>query len=79
MNLFRSEAHVHRWSSREASAAEGTLALEEWVVYFSAPRFRLRLDPDYLVKRASLHPTREEVLAQMGKGGAFWGLPEPTG
>ena len=75
MNLFRSEEDVRRWSLYDASASEGTLALEEWVVYFSAPRFQLRLDLDYLVKRAELHPTREEVLAQMGKSGPFWGMP----
>lgn len=74
MNLFRSEEHARQWSQYDPAAAEGTLPLGEWVTYFSAPRFRRRLDPDYFVKRTELHPTREEVLASMGKFGPFWGM-----
>lgn len=74
MNLFRSGTHVVRWSQYNPSSAEGTLPLGDWVTYFSAPRFRQRLDHDFFVKRASLRPTREEVLKAMGKSGVFWGL-----
>lgn len=79
MNLFRSEEHVRAWSLFDSSSAEGIMPVRHWVRFFGQGRLRARLDPDFVLKGAGLRPSREEILAEMGKGGSYWGTsPRPS-
>jgi hypothetical protein len=77
MNLFRSEEHVHAWALFDRSTAEGIMPVRDWIRYFGQGRHRARLDPDFAFKAAGLRPTKEEVLAELGKGGPYWGTSPP--
>jgi hypothetical protein len=50
MNLFRSEEHLTRWLYHWHAAGDYVLSVAEWAKVFSAPTFRRRLEPDYLVR-----------------------------
>ena len=78
MNLFRSEEHVRAWPLFELSSAEGIMPVQSWVRLFSQGRMRARLDPDFVLKGARLRPTRDEILAEMGKSGPYWGTSPPA-
>ena len=73
MNLFRSEEHVRAWSFFDASSADGIMPVRSWAQFFGQGRMRARLDPDFVLKGAGLRPTRDEILAEMGKSGPYWG------
>ena len=77
MNLFRSEEHVRAWDRFDPASAEGIMPVGDWIRYFSQGRMRARLDPDFVLKGAGLHPTKDEVLAELGRGGAYWGTSKP--
>lgn len=55
------------------------MPVRHWVRFFGQGRLRARLDPDFVLKGAGLRPSREEILAEMGKGGSYWGTsPRPS-
>lgn len=78
MNLFRSEEHVRAWSLFDPSSAEGIMPVRSWIRFFAQGRLRARLDPDFVLKGAGLRPTRDEILAEMGKRGPYWGTSPPV-
>jgi hypothetical protein len=73
MNLFRSEEHVRAWSLFNPASAEGIMPVQLWARVFGQGRMRARLDPDFVLMGAGLRPTRDEILAEMGKSGPYWG------
>jgi hypothetical protein len=77
MNLFRSEEHVRAWPQFDATSAEGILPVRDWIRYFSQGRMRARLEPDFVPNGASRKPTKDEVLAELGRGGPYWGTGKP--
>ena len=77
MNLFRSEEHVRAWARFDPSSAEGIMPVRDRIRYFGQGRHRARLDPDLAFKAAALRPTKEEILAELGKGGPYWGTSSP--
>ncbi len=75
MNLFRSEAHARRWFGYDPTVTEGTMPLRQWVQVFSVPRYRTRLEPNYVLMRETLRPTHIEVLEQVRaelRAGGYW-------
>ena len=77
MNLFRSEEHVRGWALFDSSSGEGIMPVRSWAHLFGQGRMRARLDPDFVLKGAGLRPTRDELLAEMGKSGPYWGTSAP--
>ena len=77
MNLFRSEEHVRDWPLFDPASGEGIMPVRSWARLFSQGRMRARLDPDFVLEGAGLHPTRDELLAEMGKSGPYWGTSSP--
>jgi hypothetical protein len=77
MNLFRSEEHVRAWDLFDPGSAEGIMPIRDWVRYFSQGRMRARLDPDFIPNGASRRPTKDEVLADLARGGPYWGANQP--
>ena len=77
MNLFRSEEHVRAWARFDPASADGIMPVRDWIRYFSQGRQRERLDPDFVLKAAALRPTKDEILAELGKGGPYWGTDPP--
>ena len=75
MNLFRSEEHARSWFGYDPAAKEGTMPLEHWVRVFNAPRYRHRLDPDYLLTKDTFRPNsdevREQVIVEL-RGAGYW-------
>jgi hypothetical protein len=78
MNLFRSEEHVGAWDLFDPVSVEGVLPLGDWIRYFSQGRMRARLDPDFVLSGAGRRPTKDEVLAELGRGGPYWGTKPRT-
>jgi hypothetical protein len=78
MNLFRSEDHVRAWEPFDPGSAEGIMPVRDWIRYFSQGRMRARLDPDFIRTGASRRPTKDEVLADLGRGGPYWGTSTPA-
>lgn len=77
MNLFRSEGHVRAWDLFDPGSAEGILPIRDWIHYFSQGRMRARLDSAFVLNGASYRPSKDEVLADLGRGGPYWGTPKP--
>ena len=77
MNLFRSEEHVRAWALFDSSSEDGIMRVRAWARLFGQGRMRARLDPDFVLKGAGLRPTRNELLAEMGKSGPYWGTNVP--
>jgi hypothetical protein len=77
MNLFRSEEHVRAWELFDPSSAEGIMPVRDRIRYFSQGRMRARLDPDFVPNGAMRRPTKDEVLAELGRGGPYWGTSKP--
>ena len=78
MNLFRSEEHVHAWEPFDPASAEGIMPVRDRIRYFSQGCMRARLDPDFIRAGASRRPTKDEVLAELGRGGPYWGTSTPA-
>ena len=74
MNLFRSEEHVRRWSGYDPTAAEGTLALNDWAYVFSVEFCRRKLEPDFFLRGLELRQGLFQALKELGKSGPFWGI-----
>ena len=72
MNLFRSEEHARRWSllapGAEAGIADPRRLLSE---VFGLPRYRRRLDPDYLDRVAEHSSGLAAGLARVSEDG-WW-------
>ncbi len=77
MNLFRSEEHVRVWALFDPASTDGIMPVRDWIRYFSQGRQRERLDPDFVLKAATLRPTKDEILAELGKSGRYWGTVQP--
>ena len=77
MNLFRSEEHVRAWDLFDPGSAEGIMPVRDWIHYFSQGRMRARLDPEFVLSGASRRPSKDEVLADLGRGGPYWGTTKP--
>jgi class 3 adenylate cyclase len=72
MNLFRSEEHLTRWLQHWHAAGDYVLSVAEWAKVFSAPTFRSRLEPDYLVRAPEYLDEYRRALRAAGKS-----LPAP--
>ena len=72
MNLFRSEEHLTRWLHHWHAAGDYMLPVHQWAEVFSAPTFRRRLDPDYLVRAPEYLGEYRRALQAAGKS-----LPAP--
>jgi hypothetical protein len=72
MNLFRSEAHVKKWSLYDPMSEESIMPLSDWAQLLSHPLFTRRLDPDYLSRTPEYISAFFAELRRWGKTGPFW-------
>ena len=72
MNLFRSEEHVKNWWGYRKEAASGMLPLAGMMEIFSAPLFRERLAPDYLMRVGELAADFIVHARRVTQNNPFW-------
>jgi hypothetical protein len=73
MNFFRSEEHMKNWSQFNSDSHEGSLVLNDEVIWANVEVARHKLDGDYISRWADKQrEQREEVARQLGKTGLFW-------
>ena len=74
MNLFQSEEHVRRFWGYDATAAEGTMPLEDWAYVFSVEFCQTKLAPDFFLHGLQLREGLFRAFRELGKSGPFWGI-----
>jgi hypothetical protein len=75
MNLFRSEAHLKRWSGYQPGTEAGILSLPEIMAIFSTPRHTAKMSEDYISKAAEYAPLFIEKIKQVKARVPFWATP----
>ena len=78
MNLFRSEEHVRRWADFDPESVDGIRPVAALARLFSSARHRERLAPDYLLHIDEHSGAFPALLAELGRGTAFWQLAPPA-
>ena len=72
MNLFRSEEHVKAWWGYKDEAKGGMLPIGKLMEVFSAPLFRERLAPDYILRYGELVADFLLRTRQITNDDPFW-------